>query len=316
MTKRDTWFKCDPTAFLGGLETLTSPAQVSVYVVCVFRIYEAGGRIANNPKVIGALAQVPTNHATRVIGELVSLGKLIERDGYLHNPRADQELAARHQLSETRAVAGSKGGRGRKSDQPPPGPKNGGPAPDQGGTSGLSAADLGFTGERPNAELAENSGSEKAKAFHARARERREEEESPPTPQRSARPGLVLVKPDFDEPLSDEDRGRMAANVANLSQVDIGGRSIDKSKLIARLMKIANMVAPPHDLVLVDSWLALPMDPNEIVKIATRMATTSRGSIRQMRYFDAEIRRVHEATATASDDQLDEFAAIRRRYGD
>lgn len=300
---KDKWFRCDPTDYLGGIETLESPEQIAMYTVVIMRIYQAGAAIPDNPGLLGAQAAMKRSLAARIIDQLVGLGKLQRIGDRLMNPRAAAELAAQEELSALRAEAGKKGGRPSRKNAQTSGKLTGS---DQNSPKSVENAN----GSEP--EMAENCDVSKANAFPRREENRRD---IPLPPSAHAAPGQDLL--DFDQPLEPGERERIAARISGLAD-RTGGlpvpSDVNLPELISQIMRAAKMVSPPMDSTLVSGWVAMGMDPKaDILPVVHRLSANARGSIRGMRYFDNELRTIFDAKAQASASNIAYFRKIRER---
>lgn len=346
---RDSWFKCDPQAFSDGIEDCESGPQALVYVQACFRMYASGGPIANNPRVLGALSHCTSQWAARHIARLVEMGKLDElADGRLFNHRVRVELADRARVSQSRSSAGRAGGRPKKAAvgdllEKPNATKVRKPktaenradakanafpdANDAQNASNVSPIGLRAVSE-PNASLmravsepfprdlqteetAEISGSEKTNAFYARAREEREDIESPSTPPSRTPVVLPSRMPDFGNDSIDNDERERLVRATDIA--DHGPPlEVDIAALLRRVMTEARMTAPPTDLVLVESWIRYGASEDLVVDTVRRMASQAKSPPRQMRYFDAEIRRLVDATGAEDAELIAKYERIAR----
>lgn len=297
--RRDTWFKCDPLDLIEGVESCENEAQGLVYVMVLMRIYQSGGPVANNPAAVAALSHMSTRKASAAITDLIRLGKLIETsDGRLFNRRAQGELGDRIRLSETRSSAGKQGGRPKKPSE----------ETIESASKVLRERAESSANARDNSEKpAENGHSPKPKAFHARVREEQIREESPPTPPGADGDGQMP-----DQPMTDAERAEAAAKIASIAErAEVPEGAVQR--VVGEVMRRAKMTAPPVDLVLIETWLAKGIDEELILDTVTRMAAGARGPIRQMRYFDAELRRQHEAKGSAEEADIAHFRKIAAR---
>lgn len=315
---RDAWFKCDPQDMLDGIVGCESNGQALVYVACIMKMYASGGPIALDAASIGAASKCSPQWAARHVSRLVEMGKMVERAGYIYQVRVAEEFEARAELAAKRALAGKGGGRPKKAA-----------AADLFGRDHLALAnrfrsisDANANGMRmecnPNAnemqtaKLAEIGQPSKAIAFHARARGEGLREESPSVPHSPARKEDLI--PSFsDAPLSTEERAELVRRTSPVDRPPIDPK-VDVAALTGKIMQASKMTAPPSDLVLVESWLALGADPErDILPTVIRMAAVARSPVRGMRYFDAEMRRLIEARAASEAENITHFRNIARR---
>lgn len=301
---RDVWFKADPTDWLEGLEQLPDEGCVAVYCVVLLRIYQSAGSIPFNPEAIAIHARMSRTKTARALDRLVASGKLYLDGDRLMNGRALDELKARAKVSEKRSIAGAAGGRAnrKQSENLPTSDK----VLHETGQKLVRSAEVSTTG------MAENSDGAEAIAQAERKKERKNSPTPHSIPARQ-RTELDLIPLDDGVPLSPEAKREAIDAISDIvDRPSVDGEVIRLAT--GRVMQIANMVVPPMDLVLVGSWVKLGMDPEaDIYPIVTRLAAGARGPIRGMRYFDAEIRRVHEHKTTADDASIAEFRKIAQR---
>lgn len=104
------WYKREPTAYLGGVQGL-STKQHAVYSVILDLIYQHGGSINDDPKWIsGWFSDMGSAAVRRTIEDLIDLGKLHREGDQLTNLRAKNEAKTREKLRENRQETGRKGG--------------------------------------------------------------------------------------------------------------------------------------------------------------------------------------------------------------
>lgn len=115
-----------------------------------------------------------------------------------------------------------------------------------------------------------------------------------------------------DQPMTDAERAEAAAKIASIAErAEVPEGAVQR--VVGEVMRRAKMTAPPVDLVLIETWLAKGIDEELILDTVTRMAAGARGPIRQMRYFDAELRRQHEAKGSAEEADIAHFRKIAAR---
>lgn len=96
------WFKCFPSDFLNGVSDL-SPNELAVYTICLMRMYDESGPIANDHDRIGRRCNMRPTHCRKALDALLKAGKLIAHDGLLFNERARKEIESLHELSTKQA---------------------------------------------------------------------------------------------------------------------------------------------------------------------------------------------------------------------
>lgn len=111
MSKRGAeWYKREPRAFLEGVRRMTV-REIAVYAVVLDLIYDAGHETYDDPKHIASYFSDLGSASVRTsIDNLVEAGKLIRRDGFLTNKRAENEGKTREELKKTRGKIGHLGG--------------------------------------------------------------------------------------------------------------------------------------------------------------------------------------------------------------
>jgi uncharacterized protein YdaU (DUF1376 family) len=107
------WYKHDPADFLGGVVGL-NPEQRGVYITIIDLIYLHDGSIAANWYWIAGQCGCDVRVIKRIVGELVSRGKLgLDAEGKVFNNRCTVELAVRKDRTAQATQAGRKGGLNR-----------------------------------------------------------------------------------------------------------------------------------------------------------------------------------------------------------
>lgn len=111
MSKRGAdWYKREPRAFLEGVRRLTE-REIAVYAIVLDLIYDAGHQTYDDPKHIASyFSDLGSAAVRKAIDSLLAAGKLIRRDGYLTNKRAETQGKTREELAETRRNSGRLGG--------------------------------------------------------------------------------------------------------------------------------------------------------------------------------------------------------------
>lgn len=101
--RRDTWFKCDPTAFLGEILSLEDQQQALMLIIVTMRSYEIGGPVAENRELYEA-ARLGHDAGRRVVNQLIELGKLSRLDWHLFSSLYELELRGVGRLPLPRAL--------------------------------------------------------------------------------------------------------------------------------------------------------------------------------------------------------------------
>lgn len=97
--------------FRDGVRRLAED-EVGVYVLFLTVLYETpNGRMRDHDADVADDMGRDVRVWKRVKKRLIELGKIVSRDGWLSNPKADIEIAKRQALSEVRSEAGSAGGK-------------------------------------------------------------------------------------------------------------------------------------------------------------------------------------------------------------
>jgi len=104
------WYKREPTAYLGGVQGMSSKEH-AVYSIIIDLIYQHGGSVNDDPAwFAGWVSDMSPAAVRKAIASLIERGKL-ERDGdQLTNKRAKSEAKTKENLRETRGKHGKKGG--------------------------------------------------------------------------------------------------------------------------------------------------------------------------------------------------------------
>lgn len=104
------WYRREPTAYLGGVQGMTSKEH-AVYSVVLELIYQHGGSVNDDPAWIsGWISDMGAASVRKAIQSLISRGKLVREGDQLTNIRAKSEAKTKENLRETREKAGRKGG--------------------------------------------------------------------------------------------------------------------------------------------------------------------------------------------------------------
>jgi uncharacterized protein YdaU (DUF1376 family) len=114
MNDRLPWFHCYPAKLLGALGALESDEQL-VYVTTLLRIYETGGPITDDDRVLARRTALSREQVAAAMARLFELGKLVKTDdagGYI-NPVALEEIEASKRKIETQSEHQSKRAKSR-----------------------------------------------------------------------------------------------------------------------------------------------------------------------------------------------------------
>lgn len=104
------WFKFYTRDFRDGVRVL-SLEEVGAYTLVLSLLYETGGKLKDDPKVICAQLGCDVRVWRRVRERLLQEGKFVATDdGFLTNDRASKEIASAEHLSEVRRTSGRSGG--------------------------------------------------------------------------------------------------------------------------------------------------------------------------------------------------------------
>ncbi len=106
------WYKRYPGDFLNGVAGL-GPAEIGCYAVILEMIYDRGGPVPADTRMIAGLLGCSTRLAGALVGRLLEVGKLIHTPQGWTNIRAEIELVKLCHLHDSHVFRGSKGGRVR-----------------------------------------------------------------------------------------------------------------------------------------------------------------------------------------------------------
>ncbi len=95
------WFKFFPSDFMGGVVDL-SASERGVYITLLCCIYDHGGSIPRDDDRLSRRCGLPKFGFVRALTALIEVGKIVQEDGCLSNPRAKIVLSERENLSFTR----------------------------------------------------------------------------------------------------------------------------------------------------------------------------------------------------------------------
>ena len=102
------WFKCYPSDFLNGVSEL-SPNELAVYTICMMRMYDESGAIADDPERIARRCNMRPTSCKKALDELCRMGKLVRDGGYLRNDRAQKVIISREKVSNKSASSARSG---------------------------------------------------------------------------------------------------------------------------------------------------------------------------------------------------------------
>lgn len=116
------WFPCNPAKLLGALGGMKAN-EGYVYVVVLLRIYEVGGPCLDTLDALAVRTRLNRRIVSDTLDSLFRAGRLVRKDGGIHNPVAEVTLASSRALRAERQRAGSEGGKKsvqkRKENQSP-----------------------------------------------------------------------------------------------------------------------------------------------------------------------------------------------------
>ena len=92
------FFKCYPSDFLNGVAELT-PHALAVYTICMMRMYDEDGPIPDDPVKIARRCNMRLPACEKALEELDSAAKITRVDGKIINPRVQQEVEKRREMS-------------------------------------------------------------------------------------------------------------------------------------------------------------------------------------------------------------------------
>ncbi len=96
------FFKCYPSDFLNGVAELT-PHALAVYTICMMRMYDEDGPIPDDPVKIARRCNMRLPACEKALEELDSAAKIVRVDGKIINPRVQQEVQKRREMSAKQA---------------------------------------------------------------------------------------------------------------------------------------------------------------------------------------------------------------------
>lgn len=111
MAKKRPWYKRFGSNFIAGTMALTLEEK-GAYSLCLDLIYDRGEAIPDDERWLAKVCGVSVRKWRTLRASLIKHGKIIAKDGYLSNERAERHLA---ELSDNQEVAdtSAKGGRKR-----------------------------------------------------------------------------------------------------------------------------------------------------------------------------------------------------------
>lgn len=109
MNDRLDWFPCEPAALLGALAGMPSPKKLT-YLIMLLRIYESGGSCPDALPAIALRVGLNKRVVSEALDELFREGRLVRREGGIHNPKADIVIASSMAIRKLRQEASRKAG--------------------------------------------------------------------------------------------------------------------------------------------------------------------------------------------------------------
>lgn len=103
------WFKCKPDPFLSALAEMDADCQ-HLYAVVILKIYARGGPIRHDVKALATFCRRSVKATQVALDRLMEMGRITLADGHLSNPVAEEELASREAISNSRSINGKEGG--------------------------------------------------------------------------------------------------------------------------------------------------------------------------------------------------------------
>lgn len=103
------WYRRFPDNFIGGTVGLTLEEK-GAYSLVLDLMYVRGGPIPDEPRYIAGVCNCSVRKWVAIRARLIEAGKVIAEDGFLMNPRAQEEIAKADEQAEKLAENGSKGG--------------------------------------------------------------------------------------------------------------------------------------------------------------------------------------------------------------
>jgi uncharacterized protein YdaU (DUF1376 family) len=106
------WYRRYGGEFIVGTMAL-SLEEKGAYSLCLDLIYDLDGPIPDDARWLAGICGVSVRKWTALRERLINTGKLVEREGFLSNARADQEIENRAKTARKLAENGAKGGNKR-----------------------------------------------------------------------------------------------------------------------------------------------------------------------------------------------------------
>lgn len=103
------FYKMDYEAWDEGTDELTLEQEAAYLRLC-HQLYRRKAAVPANPATLARIWRCHPNKARKLLADLVSCGKIAEREGHLTNTRVTRELDARETVRTQRADAGHTGG--------------------------------------------------------------------------------------------------------------------------------------------------------------------------------------------------------------
>ena len=102
------WYKREPRAFLDGVQGM-GPELIGAYAVLLDLIYARGGETLRDDRHLSGVLGCSTRKAKALTDQLVALGKVSLRDGFVTNSKAEKVVKQSRNVRETNAKHGRMG---------------------------------------------------------------------------------------------------------------------------------------------------------------------------------------------------------------
>lgn len=100
------WFKCFPSKLLGALAGM-QPDEGYLYVCILMRIYETGGPVADNYRILARRTGLTERRVSTALQSLVGMSKIsVGPDGYIDSESTHENLAEQNELKNAARKAG------------------------------------------------------------------------------------------------------------------------------------------------------------------------------------------------------------------
>lgn len=106
---RTPWYKRYPTDFLAGTIGMTLEEK-GAYSILLDLIYAHGGPVADDARYIAGVCGCSVRKWKAIRASLIERGKVVAQEGFLSNPRADEETMISRKLARKFVESGRKGG--------------------------------------------------------------------------------------------------------------------------------------------------------------------------------------------------------------